>query len=129
MSLPPVLLFRSPAPSGEPDNFADAFAALSYHSVSVPVLEHALVNVDALKSVIGLGPETRYAGVIMTSGRASEAWRGAADSTSIPELQSELGLSQGLECSAAINAVGRLTRQLGTNPFLRRWSQNGRPAT
>ncbi|KAG8858956.1 hypothetical protein FRB96_004776 [Tulasnella sp. 330] len=77
---PTVLLFRTPTPAAEgPDRFISALEAHSYHAFSVPVLEHAFVNVEALVAVIRNSPEERYAGVIVTSGRASEGWRDAAE--------------------------------------------------
>ncbi|KAG9013716.1 hypothetical protein FRB94_001278 [Tulasnella sp. JGI-2019a] len=80
---PTVLLFRSPTPTSEgPDRFTAAFESHSYHAISVPVLEHAFVNVEPLQSVIRDGPERRYSGVIVTSGRASEGWRHAVEAPS-----------------------------------------------
>lgn len=115
-----VLLFRTPSPaSEEPDRFVSALEAYSYHAVSVPVLEHALVNVEHLKTVIRHGPVGRYSGVIVTSGRASEGWRDAAealssDASAISEYQ-----SLPLQRSCLILDVS-VRHILATNPLLRR---------
>ncbi|KAI0669003.1 tetrapyrrole biosynthesis uroporphyrinogen III synthase [Trametes maxima] len=83
---PTVLLLRSPTDDGGPDKYEDALRARGYTAVSVPVLETVYKNLDALADVVRrggrlpLGADSNsdagyYAGVIMTSGRACEAWR------------------------------------------------------
>ncbi|KAI0641004.1 tetrapyrrole biosynthesis uroporphyrinogen III synthase [Trametes meyenii] len=83
---PTVLLLRSPAEDGGPDKYEDALRARGYAAVSVPVLETVHKNLNALADVVRgsagskqLSPradtDARYAGVIVTSGRACEAWR------------------------------------------------------
>lgn len=80
-----VLLLRSPSedPSGGPDKYEAAFRTRGYRALSVPVLETVYVNADDLLSVVRAGgriqnnEHERYAGVIVTSGRACEAWQAA----------------------------------------------------
>ena len=70
-----VLLLRSPSEdSGGPDKYEEAFRARGYRAVNVPVLETVHTNVDTLKETVHSGG-SGYAGVIITSGRAVEAWR------------------------------------------------------
>ncbi|KAI0371011.1 tetrapyrrole biosynthesis, uroporphyrinogen III synthase [Pilatotrama ljubarskyi] len=79
-----VLLLRSPSEDGGPDKYEDAFRARGYHALSVPVLETVHENLDELAQVVqrggslpdmSAGASARYAGVIITSARACEAWR------------------------------------------------------
>ncbi|KAI0351266.1 tetrapyrrole biosynthesis uroporphyrinogen III synthase [Trametes cingulata] len=75
-----VLLLRSPSEDGGPDKYEEALRARGYRAVSVSVLETVHQNLDALLEVVKRGgslPTTSagYAGVIITSARACEAWR------------------------------------------------------
>ncbi|KAI0826489.1 tetrapyrrole biosynthesis uroporphyrinogen III synthase [Trametes gibbosa] len=78
-----VLLLRSPSEDGDGlDKYEEAFRARGYRPVSVPVLETVHENLDKLAEVVKRGGATesedtraRYAGVIVTSARACEAWR------------------------------------------------------
>ncbi len=79
-----VLLLRSPSEDGGFDKYEEAFRARGYRALSIPVLETVHTNIDKLSDIVrrgGLILEQRegrrrgYAGVIMTSGRACEAWR------------------------------------------------------
>ncbi|KAK7033040.1 Uroporphyrinogen-III synthase [Favolaschia claudopus] len=78
--MPNVLLLR--APSESPDRYEAAFSVAKYAVSSVPVLETVFVNSKALADVVG--SESQYRGVIITSGRASEAW-----ATAVANLESE----------------------------------------
>ncbi|KAL7278482.1 hypothetical protein ACG7TL_007481 [Trametes sanguinea] len=77
-----VLLLRSPSEDGGPDKYEEAFRARGFRPVSVPVLETVHRNLDKLAEVVrrrgrlpGDNADARYAGVIVTSGRACEAWQ------------------------------------------------------
>ncbi|OSD03820.1 tetrapyrrole biosynthesis uroporphyrinogen III synthase [Trametes coccinea BRFM310] len=77
-----VLLLRSPSEDGGPDKYEEAFRARGFRPVSVPVLETVHRNLDKLAEVVrrrgrlpGDDADARYAGVIVTSGRACEAWQ------------------------------------------------------
>ncbi|TFK94145.1 tetrapyrrole biosynthesis uroporphyrinogen III synthase [Polyporus arcularius HHB13444] len=79
-----ILLLRSPSEDGGFDKYEEAFRARGYRALSIPVLETVHTNIDKLSDIVrrgGLiseqrqGREREYAGVIMTSGRACEAWR------------------------------------------------------
>lgn len=70
-----VLLLRSPTRDG-PDQFEDALKSAGYTPLSVPVLETAFKHLGDLKAKILEGRTRRtYDGVIITSGRACEAWK------------------------------------------------------
>lgn len=69
-----VLFLREPTPTG--DRYETAFNSAGYRAVSVPVLETVFVNIPILKNIINSGPSTeRFDGVVITSGRACEAWK------------------------------------------------------
>lgn len=70
-----VLLLRDPSPiSG--DRYETAFNSAGFHAISVPVLETVFVNLSSLESLINDGPTAEgLDGVIITSGRACEAWK------------------------------------------------------
>ena len=82
-----VLLLRSPSEDGGgPDKYEEAFRERGYHAVSIPVLETVHTNVEKLADVLRgrgrIAPQAgdveetrRYAGVVVTSGRACETWR------------------------------------------------------
>lgn len=98
-----VLLLRSPSTDHGPDKYEEALRAVGYHAVSVPVLETLLVNTPELERVVEQGPQT-YAlgGVVVTSGRACEAWR------------------------AAVVELARTTQKAGKSIVARRWTQTER---
>ncbi|KAI8992799.1 tetrapyrrole biosynthesis uroporphyrinogen III synthase [Trametes punicea] len=111
-----VLLLRSPSEDGDgPDKYEEAFRTRGYRAVSVPVLETVLKNLDALSEVVRrhgnlpkLSAEGRYAGVIVTSGRACEAWRTVVHQLSLNDLDVEV--DQGLDWSSIpFYAVGAAT--------------------
>lgn len=84
-----VLFLRDPSRSPV-DLYELAFKSSEYNPVSVPVLETVLINLDSLKSIVRDGPvRENYAGVIITSARACEAWktvtRHLVESSSIEE--------------------------------------------
>lgn len=78
-----VLLLRSPSEDADgPDKYEEAFRARGYRPVSAPVLEAVYKNLDKLAEVLrrrgaiaAEDTDARYAGVIVTSARACEAWR------------------------------------------------------
>ncbi|KAL6308770.1 tetrapyrrole biosynthesis uroporphyrinogen III synthase [Sparassis latifolia] len=70
-----VLLLRAPSQDGG-DKYEDSIRIQGYTPISVPVLETVLKNLPALKEIIQAGHSVKgCAGVIITSGRACEAWR------------------------------------------------------
>ncbi|TBU24877.1 tetrapyrrole biosynthesis, uroporphyrinogen III synthase [Dichomitus squalens] len=70
-----VLLLRAPSEdAGGVDKYEEAFRTRGYRATSVPVLETVHMNIEQLKETVRRGGEG-YAGVIVTSGRAVEAWR------------------------------------------------------
>ncbi|KAJ6494744.1 tetrapyrrole biosynthesis, uroporphyrinogen III synthase [Mycena vitilis] len=75
-----VLLLR--APSQSPDRYESVFSGAGYAPTSIPVLETILVNLEALTDTVRLGPQ--HGAVIITSGRAGEAWRKALDALDSP---------------------------------------------
>ncbi|KAI0655687.1 tetrapyrrole biosynthesis uroporphyrinogen III synthase [Cubamyces menziesii] len=75
-----VLLLRSPSEDSGPDKYEEAFRAQGYRAVSVPVLETVHKNLDKLAEVLRrrgtlADGSASYSGVIVTSGRACEAWQ------------------------------------------------------
>ncbi|KAI0632717.1 tetrapyrrole biosynthesis uroporphyrinogen III synthase [Trametes polyzona] len=113
-----VLLLRSPSESedGGPDKYEEAFRARGYRPVSVAVLETVHKNLDRLADVVrrggdcapgpgesegeGEGEGARYAGVIVTSGRACEAWRAV-----VQELEDALLLTSALRAATGWASV------------------------
>ncbi len=100
-----VLLLRSPSEDGGPDKYEEAFRARGYRPVSVPVLETVHKNLDTLRDVVKRGGRIadeyaggRYAGVIVTSGRACEAWRVVVqqleESSGAQDRQQDTGMSR-----------------------------------
>jgi uroporphyrinogen-III synthase len=75
MSKANVVLLRAPSADTLPDPYNAAFEAADYSVASVPVLETTFVNLPELQDLIGSGPaQAGIDGVIVTSGRAGEAW-------------------------------------------------------
>ncbi|KAJ7650377.1 tetrapyrrole biosynthesis, uroporphyrinogen III synthase [Roridomyces roridus] len=72
-----VLLLR--APSQDSDPYHSILTAAGYNPFSVPVLETAFTNLGQLSRIMRRGPQKHYAAVIITSGRACEAWRNTVD--------------------------------------------------
>ncbi|RDX46079.1 tetrapyrrole biosynthesis uroporphyrinogen III synthase [Lentinus brumalis] len=76
-----VLLLRSASEDNGLDKYEEAFRARGYRALSIPVLETVHTNTERLANVVRAGgliaqqTEKGYAGVIVTSGRACEAWR------------------------------------------------------
>ena len=84
-----VLLLRAPPEDGSPDKYAAAFAARGLRARSVPVLETVYTDPTQLRALVRAGPgaahnEEPYTGVIVTSGRACDAWR-----TTVESLETE----------------------------------------
>lgn len=82
----PVIVLKEPRSADTPDPYAAALEQRGYEPVMLGVLEHTLDNVDALVEVARTRRED-YAGVIVTSQRAVEAWaRATADAawTDVP---------------------------------------------
>lgn len=74
-----ILLLRSPS-QDTPDRYESCFNSSGYHPLSIPVLETVLTNLDDLRQIVRDGPASQnYAGVILTSGRACEAWRNVVE--------------------------------------------------
>ena len=89
-----VLQLRAPAGDGPlPDKYEASFASRGYDPVSVPVLETVLVNLQELGRVIQMGPVKRgLGGVIVTSARACEAWRGVVEQlVSASDVEADVG--------------------------------------
>ncbi|KAG8893487.1 hypothetical protein FRC01_013560 [Tulasnella sp. 417] len=77
-----VLLLKSPTASvdSKPDKYISVFSKRNIYAENVPVLEHSFVEVARLKELITTGPQDAFSGVIVTSGRAAEAWSNAVES-------------------------------------------------
>jgi len=74
-----VVLLRSPSQDG-PDKYEAVLRSRGYQPLSIPVLETALVNLNALLEIMKKGPgENNLDGVIITSARACEAWSNAVE--------------------------------------------------
>lgn len=70
-----VLLLRTPSGNGS-DRYETALKEQHYNPVCIPVVETTYTNLHKLKEIITEGPTKRgYAGVIITSARACEAWK------------------------------------------------------
>ncbi|KAG8958434.1 hypothetical protein FRC03_009125 [Tulasnella sp. 419] len=84
MAKRPVILFKSPQEDVplSSDPYYSSFTSQGYGPLAIiTVIGHAFVNVSQLSDVINAGPQDRYGGVIITSGRAAEAWKHAAERT------------------------------------------------
>ncbi|KAJ6513355.1 tetrapyrrole biosynthesis, uroporphyrinogen III synthase [Mycena sanguinolenta] len=79
-----VLFLRAPS---EPDRYESIFSDAGYRCSSVPVLETVFANIETLTATVRAGPQ-QHAAVIITSGRASEAWCRVVDEQSSPESHS-----------------------------------------
>lgn len=88
-----VLLLR--APSDAPDRYESVFSEAGYRPLSVPVLETVFVNQETLTEIVRSG-SSQHGGVIVTSGRACEAWGKAVE-----VLKNEQAHSEGLVATAA----------------------------
>ncbi|KAH7925020.1 tetrapyrrole biosynthesis uroporphyrinogen III synthase [Leucogyrophana mollusca] len=72
-----VLLLRAPS-QGSSDHYESSLRSRGYNPLSVSVLETVIVQLAELARRIRIGPkEQAYAGVIVTSKRAVEAWSSA----------------------------------------------------
>jgi uroporphyrinogen-III synthase len=67
-----VILLRSPAQDA-PDTYEESFKSFGYRISSVPVLETASINLNALKRI--LLSTQNYNGVVVTSARAGQTWK------------------------------------------------------
>ena len=76
---PTVLLLRAPPEDDTPDKYESAFTARGYRARSLAVLETVHTNTSQLVSILRAGG-AGYAGVVVTSARACEAWRAAVES-------------------------------------------------
>ncbi|TDL27017.1 tetrapyrrole biosynthesis uroporphyrinogen III synthase [Rickenella mellea] len=73
-----VLLLRSPSSDGKSDPYGVEFSNLGYQVQSLAVLETVQSNPKELQEIIRAGPASHdIHGVIITSKRASDAWRDA----------------------------------------------------
>jgi uroporphyrinogen-III synthase len=69
-----VILLRASSQEAT-DLYEVSFRNLGYNPSSVPVLETAFTNSDDLRRTIANGPKTEeFAGVVITSARACDAW-------------------------------------------------------
>jgi uroporphyrinogen-III synthase len=74
-----VLLLREPSIDA-PDRYEAAFHEAGYHPISIPVLETVHDNISGLGDIIKNGPSSQsFRGVIITSKRSCDAWRGALE--------------------------------------------------
>ncbi|KAJ7158852.1 tetrapyrrole biosynthesis, uroporphyrinogen III synthase [Mycena filopes] len=71
-----VLLLRTP--SDAPDRYESVFSEVGYRPLSIPVLETVFVNQETLTEIVRSG-SSQHGGVIVTSGRACEAWGKAVE--------------------------------------------------
>lgn len=93
-----VLLLRAPSPVAG-DRYENVFNAAGYHALSVPVLETVFVNLSVLKSIVKEGPGAgAFDGVVITSGRACEAWKSIVGDLVGPSLETEV--PSGGQCTA-----------------------------
>ncbi|KAJ7659943.1 tetrapyrrole biosynthesis, uroporphyrinogen III synthase [Mycena rosella] len=89
-----VLLLRAPSQDTEnPDRYESTFTASGYESLSIPVLETIFTNIASLTDI--LRHDAEYEAVIITSGRACEAWSQVVDT-----LENEQGSRQESEWSS-----------------------------
>ena len=75
MSLHVLLLKNSDDPS-RPDAYQSAFTSHNIPSSIIPTLSHSYADPDGLADIIARGRDgtSGYGGVIVTSGRAVDAW-------------------------------------------------------
>jgi uroporphyrinogen-III synthase len=84
-----VLFLKAPSHGPEsPDRYESIFTMSGYTSTSVPVLETVYVNMEALSDIVRHAPQ--HGAVIITSGRACEAWSQVVDT-----LENEQASKQG----------------------------------
>jgi uroporphyrinogen-III synthase len=70
-----VILLKAPS-QDQRDPYRELFESSGYAVGFVPVLETAWNNLDELKNILlDCGSSQMYGGVIVTSARASEAWK------------------------------------------------------
>lgn len=77
--MPSVIVLKNPAGEIASDPYYNELVSRQYTPLCVPVLNHAFVNQDKLKEIISAGPSGSYGAVVVTSGRAVEAWKEVAD--------------------------------------------------
>ncbi|KAF8607021.1 tetrapyrrole biosynthesis, uroporphyrinogen III synthase [Ceratobasidium sp. AG-I] len=73
---PHVLLLKNLDDASRPDAYQSAFTSHNISSSIIPTLSHSYTNPDELADVIAHGRDgsKEYGGVIVTSGRAVDAW-------------------------------------------------------
>ena len=79
-----VLLLRAPQEDGAPDKYESAFTTHGYRARSLAVLETVHTNAAQLVATLREG-KAEYAGVVITSARACEAWRAAVETADAAE--------------------------------------------
>jgi uroporphyrinogen-III synthase len=72
--MPSALLLKEARGQPADDPYHVALLAAGHTPTFVPVLDHVLVNSSQLRQLVQRGPAEHYAGLIITSQRAVEAW-------------------------------------------------------
>ncbi|KZV91277.1 tetrapyrrole biosynthesis, uroporphyrinogen III synthase [Exidia glandulosa HHB12029] len=98
-----VLLLKTPSDDLSSDPYQVEFNRLGFRPVFVPVLDTVFTSQNELQRIIAAGPSS-ISGVTVTSGRAADAWRNAAEMVA----QSE-GLPGAAWSSVPFYAVGETT--------------------
>ncbi len=118
-----VLLLRSASEDNGPDKYEEAFRARGYRALSIPVLETVHTNTERLANVVRAGgliaqqTEKGYAGVIVTSGRACEAWRLVVEQLAMDGRYSREGALQ-IESVIQFRSMSATQKQEGGPRFL-----------
>ncbi|EJD34884.1 tetrapyrrole biosynthesis, uroporphyrinogen III synthase [Auricularia subglabra TFB-10046 SS5] len=90
-----VLLLKSPAEDLQQDPYQLELSARGFKPFFTPVLDTVFARQDELQNIIRAGPGSTFSGVTVTSARAAEAWKIAAQAVAAadPHLADASGWS------------------------------------
>ncbi|KZV87204.1 tetrapyrrole biosynthesis, uroporphyrinogen III synthase [Exidia glandulosa HHB12029] len=83
-----VLLLKTPSDELSSDPYHVEFNRLGFRPVFVPILDTVFTSQSELQRIIAAGPRN-ISGITVTSGRAADAWRDAAEMVAQSERQPE----------------------------------------
>ncbi|KAF8890775.1 tetrapyrrole biosynthesis, uroporphyrinogen III synthase [Infundibulicybe gibba] len=103
-----ILLLRSPS-KGQ-DAYTSTLESAGFKTISIPVLQTDFTNTADLESIIKAGPlAAAFSGVIITSGRACEAWGNAVESLMYSRSASDSKITPATWDNVPFYAVGKGT--------------------